>query len=347
MTVVWLMFLAASSLNAAGDPAKWFRINDEGIALTKIPDYPAAEARFRAALMEAETIGEQDYRVWATLSNLALVRQEQGDYGEAEKLYLRTIGLRQKYLGPDRPEVAAALNNLAAALHAAGRNAEADPLLRRALVIADAARDDKLTASILNTLALVLTDLGEPARAEPVLRRSIALFEKSVGPDALEVGKAFNNLAMLHRLSGQYETAEAELRRALPMYEKYLGAGHPLTAIVLNNFYTLLAEQKRYAEGEPYLRRALSICENQNPGSAALAQMRANLATLEGSRGHFEAAARILEDVIAWQEKMLGPQHPRLAESLQNYSFVLRQLHQKAQAKRAGNRAAAILKTFR
>lgn len=37
----------------------------------------------------------------------------QGQYAEAEAVYLRAIGIQEKALGSDDPEVAATLNNLA------------------------------------------------------------------------------------------------------------------------------------------------------------------------------------------------------------------------------------------
>ncbi len=344
-----LLFTAFTAVfvYAQPDDSTWFRFNSEGIRLTKVPNYPVAETRFRSALAEAEAFGEQDYRYWATLSNLALVRQEQGDLASAEKLYRQVVDLRQLYLGRDRPEVASAQINLATVLHTGGRETEAEQLLRRALPAAEAAGDQKATAAALNCLALVLVEMGERARAEPVLRRAQALFEHEFGAESIEVAKATNNLAMLYRLEGEYARAEAMMHRALPVYEKVLGPNHPLFAGVLNNMFTVLGEQKRYDDGEPYLRRALEIGEKAFPETARLAMMRANLASLEAGRGHYDIAAKILESVITLQEKTLGPNHPQLATSLENYSVVLRQLHQKTEAKRSENRANAILKSLR
>ena len=38
---------------------------------------------------------------------------QQGNYGEAERLYKRSLAIREKVLGPDHPKVALSLNNLA------------------------------------------------------------------------------------------------------------------------------------------------------------------------------------------------------------------------------------------
>lgn len=347
--LLWTAFSAVLAYAQAGnaDEAKWMRLNTEGIRLTTIPDYPAAEAQFRLALVEAERLGEHDYRLWATLSNLAFARQEQGDLAEAEKLYTRLAGLRQKYLGPEAVDVARALNNLAAVLQASGRPAEADPLVRRALLIAEHAGDERLIAALLNTLGLTLSDQGERARAEPVLRRSQALFLKSAGPDSLEFAKSENNLAMLYSAEGENGRAEAELARALPIYEKCLGSQHPVLATVLNNMFTVLAGQRRFDDAEPYLRRALAIYENTHREDVRLARMRSSLAALEAYRGNYETARKMLESVIEMEERVLGARHPELAPTLETYSAVLHKLRQKTEAKRAGDRANAILKSFR
>ena len=47
------------------------------------------------------------------LNNLAVLYDNQGRYAEAEPLYKRSLAIREKALGPDHPDVATALNNLA------------------------------------------------------------------------------------------------------------------------------------------------------------------------------------------------------------------------------------------
>jgi tetratricopeptide (TPR) repeat protein len=310
-------------------------------------NYRVAEERFRAALKEAEAFGETDGRVAATISNLAAACQDRGAYQESEALYRRALELRENNLGPEHRDVAASLNNLAALLRSAGRSPEADPLLRRALLISDAAHDEKLSASIVNTLGLVLRDQGEFARAEPLFRRSRAMFAHSVGEDSLDVAKTTNNLALLYADEREDSKAEIELRRALALYEKLLGPEHPILAGVLNNMFTVLGNEQKFDEAAPYLQRAIDIEGHENPDSPRGLLLRTNLATLEITRGRFDSAARMLQEVIAAQERVLGPNHPQLAVSLENYSAVLKRLHQNGDAKRAQSRANAIINSFR
>jgi tetratricopeptide (TPR) repeat protein len=238
------------------------------------------------------------------------------------------------------------LSNLALALHYEGRDTEAEPLVRRAFIIAEQSGDQRLIGLMLNSLGVVLAGKGETARAEPVLRRSVALLEQADGEDALEVARAANNLSTLYSDTRQYEKAERQLARTLPVYEKHLGMEHPDYAMALANMFTVLYQQHRAKEGEPYLRRALALGEKVFPQSLNMANLEHCLAALEVSRENYKEAARLLEKTIAIQERVLGKEHPLLGRTLFNYSEVLRRLHQKSEAKQALNRANSILKTF-
>ena len=68
-----------------------------------------------------------------------MLYDDQGRYAEAEPLYKRALAIQEKALGPDHPDVATALNNLAVLYRHQGRYAEAEPLYKRALAIEEKA----------------------------------------------------------------------------------------------------------------------------------------------------------------------------------------------------------------
>lgn len=268
------------------------------------------------------------------------------DLAAAESARRQALHLAEQKYGSQDKNLAPPLTNLALALHAEGRDAEADPLARRAVAIAQQSGDLRLIGATLNALGIVLAGEGDPARAEPVLRRSVALLEQAEGTGTLHVAQAANNLAALYADTGRYALAEKELARVLSAYEKYLGANSPLYAMAMNNMFTILYQQRRVAEGEPYLRRALAIGEQTFPGTLNMARLRERQAALEASRRNFPEAARLLKDVVATEERLLGPHHPELARALENYATVLRPLHQKTEARIAHNRALSIRKSL-
>jgi tetratricopeptide (TPR) repeat protein len=81
-----------------------------------------------------------------------------GHYAEAEPLYRRSMAIREKTLGPDHPDVATSLNNLAGLLRTTGRYADAEPLYQRSLRIAQHASDPELLWNIQSSLRFFYKD---------------------------------------------------------------------------------------------------------------------------------------------------------------------------------------------
>ena len=67
------------------------------------------------------------------------VYKEEGRYADADPLYKRALATWKKALGPEHPDVAQLLNNLADLYLAQGRYADAEPLYKRALAIREKA----------------------------------------------------------------------------------------------------------------------------------------------------------------------------------------------------------------
>ncbi|MGC2220875.1 MAG: tetratricopeptide repeat protein [Methylocella sp.] len=92
--------------------------------------------------------------------SLGLLFKAKSRYAEAEPLYRRALAIDEASYGPDHPDVATALNNLAQLLSDTNRLAEAEPLMRRALAITEASYgpDHPDVAIRLNNLAQLLSD---------------------------------------------------------------------------------------------------------------------------------------------------------------------------------------------
>lgn len=236
---------------------------------------------------------------------------------------------------------ATTLNNEGVQLRLASRPAEAIFKFNAAIRIAQDSGDERLLAAALGGLGASLVDEGEISRAQPVLRRSLALFEKSTGADSLETGEAANNLAMVYRKSGDLAQAQALLERALPLMQKFLASASQELEIAFNNMFIILAEQKKWDQAEPYLKQALEISATLPVGPTE-ADVEENLALLQSHRRQFRDAAQTMQRVIAVEEKTLGPENQRLAESLESYAAYLRKNGQKAEAANAERRARTI-----
>jgi len=140
--------------------------------------------------------------------------------------------------------------------------AQAETLLLAALKEAEKfGNQDPRLATSLNNLAELYRAQGNYEQAEPLHQRALAIWEKALGPEHLDVGASLNNLAGLYHAQGNYAEAEPLYQRALAIVEKVLGPEHPRVATSVNNLALLYYAQGKYTQAEPLYRRALAIWE--------------------------------------------------------------------------------------
>jgi tetratricopeptide (TPR) repeat protein len=123
----------------------------------------------------------------------------------------RALAIREKSLGPEHPDTATSLNNLAALLRDQGDLAGTRPLLERALAIREKVLGPEHpdTATSLNNLAALLRDQGDLAAARPLFERALAIQEKVLGHTHPDTNITRSNLADLLLMSGQPSEALA------------------------------------------------------------------------------------------------------------------------------------------
>ena len=169
----------------------------------------------------------------------------------------------EKSYGPDHPNVAIGLNNLAQLLQATNRLEEAEPLMRRALAIDEKSYGPEHPERRHRPQQPGAVAAGhEPAgggRAADAAGAGDRRENLRAGPSRRR--HRLNNLAQLLQATNRLAEAEPLMRRALAIDEKSYGPDHPNVATDLNNLAQLLQATNRLAEAEPLMRRALAIDE--------------------------------------------------------------------------------------
>jgi tetratricopeptide (TPR) repeat protein len=279
-------------------------------------------------------------------NDLGLLFQMKARYVEAEPLMRHALAIDEKAQGPNHPDVATNLNNLARLLLDTNRLAEAEPLMRRALTIDETSfgPEHPNVAIGLNNLAQLLQDTNRLTEAEPLFRRALAIDETSFGRDHPNVARDLNSLARL--LHGTNRLAEAEplFRRALAIDEKGLGPNHPNVARNLNNLALLHKATNRFAEAEPLMRRALEIDETSyGPEHPYVARDLNNLAQLLQDTDRLTEAEPLFRRALAIDETSFGPDHPNVARDLNNLALLLRATNRVDEVDPLMRRALSIL----
>ena len=153
--------------------------------------------------------------------------------------------------------------------------------------------------------------------SQTALEKCLAIRQKLLPKDDLDLAVTLNNLAALYKSQGKYEEAEPLLKRDLEISEKVLGKDHPDVATTLNNLGLLYMSQCKYKEAEPLLKRDLEISEKAlGKSHPDLATTLNNLALLCESQGKYEEAEPLFQRSLGIKEKALGKDHPSTATTL-------------------------------
>jgi tetratricopeptide (TPR) repeat protein len=279
------------------------------------------------------------------LNQFGMLANGRADLSRAEAMFRRALAIDEASYGPDHPDVATDLNNLAGVLRDTNRLPEAAVMFRRALAIDEASygTDHPEVATDLNNLAGVLQATNRLPEAEAMYRRALAITEASYGPDHPTVSTGLNNLAGVLQATNRLPEAEAMYRRALAITEASYGTDQPTVATGLNNLAGVLKATNRLPEAEAMFRRALAITEaSYGTDHPAVANRLSNLAVVLQATNRLPEAEAMFRRALAIDEASYGPDHPLVANRLSNLAVVLQATNRLPEAEAMFRRALAI-----
>jgi CHAT domain-containing protein len=224
----------------------------------------------------------------------------------------------------------------------AGKYAEALPLAQAMVAQLEKGPPNRDLAGAINNLAQVYGDMGRDAEAEPLYKRALAIMEKSAGLDSADIAPELNNLAALDERQLRYAEAEPLFKRALAIREKALAANHPDVGQSLNNLATLYERQDRHADSEPLFKRALAIYQKIPSAAPAVATLLNNLGQVAKAEGRYADAEGAIKQSLAIREKVLGRDHVDVARSLNNLADLYQRQARYADAEPIYQRALDI-----
>jgi tetratricopeptide (TPR) repeat protein len=186
-----------------------------------------------------------------------------GQYREAELLYQKTLGIRERILGPEHVDVATDMNNLARLHTEVGKYAQAEALYQRVQGIRERALGPTHPdlAITINHLGSLYREQGKYAQAESLHKQALAIRIQVFGSNHLDVAESLDDLAVVYNDQGKYTGSEELYKQALAIRERLLGPDHPDVATTLNNLGWLYYRQGRFDLAEVPHLRALAISE--------------------------------------------------------------------------------------
>jgi len=324
------------------DAAKVKQLDAEFERLYKAGKYSEAVSIAERSLAWREAnLGPEHPKVATSLNNLAgtyaaqawyvkAKAEAEALYDKAEPMFLKAISIREKSLGPEHPDTLASLSNLGFLYSQRGKNANAEPLLRRSLEILEKLQKPRqyhrlITAKVIEALAEIYKEQGLFTKAEVLYRRSTKINEEELGSEHPDTALSLSRLADLYagRFKDPSLAAKAEqlYMRALTVYRNLLPPDPDSIGLILNNLGLLFDNLGFYAKAEPLYQQALAIFKKtrglQHQSTAMAIN---NLAVVFARQGNYAKAEPLYQEALAMFVKTRGQEHKDIVLVLNNLS---------------------------
>ena len=180
---------------------------------------------------------------------------------EAEQISRRALAAIEARLGPEHPDAAVSLNNLALILGHEGRPAEAEALYLRSIDIMTRTLgvDHPFYGLPNGNLGNLYVDLGRFRDAEPFLKRALETNEKGFRAGTSSCCFRSGRPGLPLSTDGHRGAAEGYYQRALLLGEKLFGPEHRIVVSALSGLADLQMEASNASRAQQLFRRAITL----------------------------------------------------------------------------------------
>jgi len=298
--------------------------------LTSKQDYVnAIETAMAAEKLALEKMGRETNAYGNACFMLCRLHYLTENFAEAEIWGEKAREAREKTLGKDHPDYAAALNLLGLTCRKLGKYEQAEPLLLESKTIRGKAlgKEHADYATSLNSLGLLYMDMRKFTEAEQIYLEALAVRGKILGKEHPDYASSLSNLALLYLEMEEFQKAEPLFLEAIAIREKALGKNHPGNAVTLSNLARVYQYLGQYEKAEALLLDAIAIqAKALGKTNSVYAESLNMLAALYQHMGDYEASELMFLEVRNIFEKVLGKKHPKYGLVVHNLSSLCRSL---------------------
>lgn len=284
-----------------------------GDVLLKLDRYDEAEAAYRQSLALHEQSGKLTREIGGVWMSLGVLADRRGRWDESEAAFREGLRIAETVWGPDHPDVALCLHNLAWTLRARGDfqgHFEAEQRAVRILESMPGDPDPRLPNTRVG-LARAYADRGDLATAREIWERAVREEEALVGPTHAEFTGLLQTYASFLGDAGEYADARRTWEQVIANLEASEGGGGLELVSALRLYGDVLLQMGDRPLARTTLERSLALHDQIGQGTALDRSFTSvTLALLEAAEGRVETARRELVAALALQEKEIGVANP-------------------------------------
>jgi serine/threonine protein kinase/Flp pilus assembly protein TadD len=265
-----------------------------------------------------QLFGHVNESVASSLTMLAQVQRNQGNWDDAQKLAEEALAISRRLTGDSSLATALGLRNLGIVHFARGELPQAEAALSKSLDIFTNALGGTHPemSSVLDMLGRAAQAHGDDVQAEQLLRRAVEIDRKAHGDDHPTTIERLHNLATTIQGRGDLDTAEAQFRQVIALSERVLEPSHPLVSDAMNNLAYLLRSRGKFEEARQYYIRSLELDRRwRGERHYAVGYDLANLGNLAMAQQQSEEAESYLREALDIYAEGLPAGHPYTASA--------------------------------
>ena len=297
----------------------------------KLGRYSAAEKTLTAAVQR----GTGTTAGISSLTELAMVKAEQGEFDSAERLANQAIDTSTRMLGGTHELTLAAEEALGRILTEHGRYSEAIEILQKSLALRESKNQPASLAVTAAALSAAHFYAGRFDESRLLSLRALAARKKAHGEKHPLVADDWLSVGAIEFDTGRYKEAEQYYRLALAVKQAWYGPDHPETASAQTMLGRALVYQKRNGEARTLLEKALStqtrIFGEEHTRVASTLNDLGNIFVTEQKWAEAEQCYRRMEEAYRASR---GDAHYLVATALSNRANVYLRQGRAAQAEK-------------
>jgi tetratricopeptide (TPR) repeat protein len=241
-----------------------------------------------------------------TMTNLGKLYQETGNYAEAKSHLEKALEIRQKLLGENHPVVAQSMTNL----------------------------------------GILYQEIGKYSGARYYLEKALEVRQELLGENHPVVAQSMTNLGRLYQEIGKYSEAESLFARSLKIKQSFPDKYQIYIAIAYTDFGYLYYEKGEYDKAEEFYNHSMKLWEsyfNYHTYPLESAVTVNNLGILYHKIGNYQDAEKYLNNALEKRHKLLGENHPVVAQSMINLGKLYHEMGDYNKAKLLYEKSLNIL----
>lgn len=260
----------------------------------------------RDKISEYEKLGDtvnKNYLI--ECNNLAHLYEDNKNYSQAEKIFQKTLKIRQNLVGSNHLDVATSLIHLSDLYYAQAKYAAAEPFCVKSLNIRSELLSEKNVVYIvtLGKLASIYVAQGKYKQAEILYLKGLKLKKEIYNENDSSIILTLKNLTSLYISQGKYLEAEQYLLNISEIKKTTLGEKSDDYLTALNNLAVAYFYQGKYSDSESLQKNIIKLKkETSGEKNIDFVASLNNLAELYRAQNKFEKAEILYEkglDILA------------------------------------------------